>query len=425
MGWPRFHAPAQIIGTRTVAWGWWVAVVVVVGGGCAGPQRNAVPEHLLGQAAPVGLAGVRDWGSEYSETLQASLVESIRQARAIDPRGVVDDEGYVNVLALSGGGSYGAYGAGLLCGWTEAGTRPPFKLVTGISTGALIAPFAFLGSAYDDVLRETYTQISTKDIYRNRPPFALLFDSSSLVDTTPLAELIAKYFDAETLAAVAAEHRRGRRLFVGTTHLDAGRLVIWDMGAIAASGHPNALPLFRQVLRASAAIPVAFPPVHIEVEAAGARYEEMHVDGGAATQVFFYGFTLDLPAAVRAAGVTALTPVRLYVIRNGTTRAPWHLVEPRLLPLVNRTVGGLLNAQGIGDLYRIYTIAENDGIAFNLAFIPDDFDFTGKESFDREEMNRLFELAFEQARGGYPWRETPPGFERHDHSLRTAERASR
>src|SRR2546422_2274330 len=152
--------------------------------GCATVSHNSVPKDLISQATLVDMPNVRAWGDMYSPVLQRSLAESIHQARAIDPRGVVDATGYVDVLALSGGGANGAFGAGLLNGWTAAGTRPVFKLVTGISTGALIAPFAFLGSAYDGTLRDFYTSVSTKDIYHEKSVFGILFDRSSMTDTT-------------------------------------------------------------------------------------------------------------------------------------------------------------------------------------------------------------------------------------------------
>jgi hypothetical protein len=343
--------------------------------------------------------------------LQQSLVESIRQVRAIDPRGLVDASGYVNVLALSGGGANGAFGAGLLNGWTAAGTRPVFKLVTGISTGALIAPFAFLGSDYDDTLRQFYTKISTKDIYTERSYFSILFDPSSMVDTRPLQSILAKQVNERVLAEVAQAHQRGRRLFIGTTNMEAGKLVIWDMGAIATSGKPGALELFRKVMLASASIPVAFPAVYFPVVADGKKYEEMHVDGGTATQVFFYGFTLDLHAAAQEVGIPGRVPIRLYVIRNGKLTVPWQLMLPRILPIAERSLHGLLGAQVVGDLYRIYTITQRDGIEFNLAHIPEDYDMEPKESFDRELMNRLFELGYEWARAGYPWQHLPPGLQ--------------
>jgi hypothetical protein len=372
-------------------------------------SHNTVPKELISQATVVDMPNVRAWGDTYSTVLQRSLVDSIHQARAIDPRGVVDTTGHANVLALSGGGANGAFGAGLLNGWTAAGTRPVFKLVTGISTGALIAPFAFLGSDYDSTLREFYTTISTKDIYNERSYLAILFNPSSMVDTTPLQTILAKQVNEQVLAEVAQAHQRGRRLFIGTTNMEAGKLVIWDMGAIATSGKPGALELFRKVMLASASIPVAFPAVYIPVVADGKRYEEMHVDGGTATQVFFYGFTLDLQAAAQQAGLQGRTPVRLYVVRNGKLTVPWQLMLPSILPIAERSLNGLIGAQVVGDLYRIYTIAQRDGIEFNLAHIPEDYDIDAKESFDHEAMNRLYQLGYEWARAGYPWQHLPPG----------------
>ena len=313
-------------------------VPLVLAVGCATVSHNTVPKELISQATVVDMPNVRAWGDTYSTVLQRSLVESIHQARAIDPRGVVDATGHVNVLALSGGGANGAFGAGLLNGWTAAGTRPVFKLVTGISTGALIAPFAFLGSDYDSTLREFYTTISTKDIYNERSYLAILFDPSSMVDTTPLQTILAKQVNEQVLAEVAQAHQRGRRLFIGTTNMEAGKLVIWDMGAIATSGKPGALELFRKVMLASASIPVAFPAVYIPVVADGKRYEEMHVDGGTATQVFFYGFTLDLHAAAQQAGIQGRTPMRLYVVRNGKLTVPWQLMLPSILPIAERSL---------------------------------------------------------------------------------------
>lgn len=379
--------------------------------GCVGITRNPVPIEQIDQATIPGMPGVRDWGGRHSVTFQADLVESIRQARQVNPKGVVDASGVVNVLAVSGGGADGAYGAGLLCGWTDSGTRPTFKLVTGISTGALIAPYAFLGSEYDDRLEEFYTSVSTPDIYTTRSILSILWGTDALADTSPLAHLLTKCVDEKVLAAVAAEHRKGRRLYIGTTNLDAGKLVVWNMGAIAASGHPDALDLFRSVMRASASIPVAFPPVYMTVEADGKTYDEMHVDGGASTQVFFYGFMLDIAAAVREAGITEVAPVKLYVIRNSQIKATPQHVAPRLLPIAGRAVSDLLFTQGVGDLYRIYTIATRDGIDFNLASIPETYESKAKEAFDPEAMKQLFDVGHRQASQGNPWRKLPPGLD--------------
>jgi hypothetical protein len=185
------------------------------------------------------------------------------------------------------------------------------------------------------------------------------------------------------------------------------------MGAIAASGKPGALELFRKVMLASASIPVAFLPVYIPVEAGGRRYEEMHVDGGTAAQVFFYGFTLDLDAAQRELGIQNRGRVHLFIVRNGKLTVPWQLVHPRILPIADRSLNGLIGSQMVGDLYRIYTVAQRDGIEFNLAYIPEDYDIGAQESFDKEAMNRLFQLGYEWARAGYPWQKLPPGLEEH------------
>ncbi len=379
--------------------------------GCAGVVRNPLPAELAPEARISGMKDVRDWGDEPSAMFQADFVESIRQARAVDPRGVAAADGSVNVLAISGGGADGAFGAGLICGWTKAGTRPPFKLVTGISTGALIAPFAFAGPDYDYVLKKFYTSVSTPDIYTPRPMILSLLESDALTDTAPLAKLLEQIVDDKLLAAIADAHRKGRRLYIGTTNLDAGRLTVWNMGIIAQHGGPEALALFRQVMRASASIPVAFPPQYIKVQAKGKQYDEMHVDGGAVTQVFFYGFMLDIQAAIHAAvgAETKLPPIRLYVLRNAQIKHNWQCVSPRLMPIAGRSVGELLSSQGIGDLYRIYTIAMRDGIEYNLASIPVDFDSGAKQPFDPAAMTRLFDLGFGMAKGGYPWMTLPPG----------------
>ncbi len=193
----------------------------------------------------------------------------------------------VDVLAVSGGGEDGAFGAGVLTAWTRTGTRPEFRLLTGVSTGALTAPFAFLGPAYDARLEEVYTRLAPSEVLRKRCLTAAIFNDA-IFDTAPPFATISRILDEAMLADIAREYGRGRRLLVGTTDLDARRPVIWNLGAIAASGSPRALDLTRRLLLASAAIPGAFPPVMIDVEADGRRYQEMHVDGGATAQMFLF-----------------------------------------------------------------------------------------------------------------------------------------
>src|SRR6185436_4076728 len=231
----------------------------------------------------------------------------------------------------SGGADNGAFGAGLINGWTTTGTRPPFNIVTGVSTGALIAPFAFLGPEHDATLREVYTTMSADRVFLRRRLTAALF-SDAMADASPLAETIARYADQAMFDAIAAEYRKGRLLMIGTTDLDAQRPVIWNIGAIAASGHPEALKLYRQIPRASAAIPGAFQPVFIDVEIDGKKYQEMHVDGGAIAQLFLYPPSIDLStSSVRRQRAA-------YIIRNAKLDPDYSASERRTISIAGRAI---------------------------------------------------------------------------------------
>jgi predicted acylesterase/phospholipase RssA len=315
----------------------------------------------------------------------------------------------LDMLAISGGGDDGAFGAGLLVGWSEAGTRPEFELVTGISTGALMAPFAFLGSTHDADLRTVYTEITQRDIFIRRGLLAAL-TSDAMADTAPLQHMLERHVTQALLDEIAAEYAKGRVLLVGTTDLDSREPVIWNMTAIAASHSPNALPLFRKVLLASASIPGAFPPVMIDVDVGGQRYQEMHVDGGTVTQVFVYPPTLRVADEAAARGGDRER--RLYVIRNSSIEPDWTVVKRSTLPIAARAVSSLMATQGIGDLYRIYLLADRDDIDFNLAYIPASFDAPKKGQFDQAYMRALFKQGEDMARTGYPWEKHPPGYER-------------
>jgi len=284
-----------------------------------------------------------------------------------------------------------------------------FKIVTGVSTGALIAPVAFLGSEYDGKLKEFYTTVSSKDIFKKKGIFSIL-GGNSMASTKPLARLIAKDVDESFLQAVAEAHSQGRRLYIGTTNLDAQHLVVWDMGAIASSGDKGALELFRKIMLASSSISVIFPPVYIDVEARGKRYREMHVDGAVTTEIFFlYGLLRNFRSALREIGVDpSRGQLKLYIVRNGKIQPQWEQVKDRVFPIAERSLANLTRMHAIGDLYRLYAITEARGGDFNLAFIPDDYVPAPKEAFDPVEMNRLFNLGFKEAVGGYPWRKYPP-----------------
>jgi predicted patatin/cPLA2 family phospholipase len=376
--------------------------------GCASLRpRSPLPEYLESKVEVPGFPGVRAWGDEVSESLTQSARDSIRQERLADGEAVYKKP--VTFLALSGGGSDGAFGVGVLYGWTEHGDRPQFNMVTGISTGALIAPFAFLGPQYDVLLRGCYTSTTTKDILKMKSLLTVLW-REALADSQPLANLVARQVDAGVLAAIAQEHAKGRRLFIGTTQLDAQRLVIWDMGAIATRGTPEALELFRKILVASASIPGAFPPQYIEVTAEGRKYQEMHVDGGTTAEVILYEGALKPFARLRKAA-KHVRPRFLYIIRNSQVSGEWAKVKPRITSIGPRAIATLIKSQGVGDLYRLFVFAKRDYMDYNLAAIPEDFKATKKEEFDPAYMTKLFNLGYEMARKGFPWQKYPPFFE--------------
>jgi len=375
-----------------------------------GLARNPVPIDQMSEAKLIGIRGVRAWGDQHSQLFQNDIVESVRQEHDSGFALKQDGSACYKLLALSGGGAHGAFGAGFLYGWTQARSRPDFKLVTGISTGALIAPCAFLGSDYDEQLKEIFTTTTAEKVFHIRSFMSWLWNES-FADTGPLAKLIERYVDEAALKAIARAHARGKRLYIGTTNLDAQRLVVWNMGEIAGSTHPDAPKIFRKVLLASASIPSAFPPVYFDVEAAGRFYDEMHVDGGTITEVFFYGLMLDLPAA-RKDVLGEETPIpesALYIIRNGRlTLSPEQV--PRSLPRITKRALSTLNkAHGCDHLRRIYEITQRNKVDFNYIDIPEDCELSDRLTFDAEEMNRLFDLGVELAKSGCKWHKRPPG----------------
>lgn len=376
--------------------------------GCSPPVRKAaVPQGFSDQSEVIGMPGVRYVVSPdmtmFIEDMKTSFF------RELDFLGGQISFGQfppANFLAISGGGDNGAFGAGLLYGWTVAGNRPEFKGVTGISTGALMAPFAYLGPKYDSILKEVYTQTSPKDILIERSFLAAVYDDA-MADNSPLRRLVKKYITEDILKEISHEYARGRLLLITTTNLDARKTVIWNMGKIAASGHPGALDLFQKIMLASAAIPGAFPPEMIDVEVNGKQYQEMHVDGGAMEQVFLYPPALKVGKISKQHGLTRKRS--LYLIRNARLDPDWAEVERRTYTIAGRAISSLIHSQGIGDLYRIYSETQRDGIDYNLAYIPKTFKFPHKEEFDSEYMKKLFQTGYDLAAKGYPWEKAPPG----------------
>jgi hypothetical protein len=388
-------------GARAVAA---LALVAVLAGCASAPTRlRPLPETLVAEARIPGIPGARYWGDLQPPGFDAWL--KLPDAELAANFGGVMNRPH-HYLSLSGGGADGAYGAGILVGWTAQGTRPEFTVVTGTSTGALMAPFAFLGPKYDPTLRKLYTELSTKDLVEPRDLLDIVRNESA-TSSVPLRRLLEQHIDDAFVAELAEQHRRGRSLLIGTTQLDAARPVTWSLTRIAASGSPRARTLIHDVMLASASIPGVFPPVMIDVEVDGRTFDEMHVDGGVTAQVFVYPTGLDWNRVKERLAVQG-SPA-LYVINNNRSVLPWETTPRRVLPILLRSVDSLIRSQAIGDLAQIYLLAQRDGMNFNLAYIPRGFTEQPREKFDPAYMRKLFELGFERAKAGYPWTTGPRG----------------
>jgi hypothetical protein len=295
-------------------------------------------------------------------------------------------------LALSTGGGDGAFGAGLLNGWSESGKRPTFSVVTGVSTGSLMAPFAFIGSAEDGGLRRAYTEYNAGDIFED------VKTPESLVDTWPLKRLIAKEVTAELMTKVAEAHKNGRRLFVATTNLDAHRGVIWNMGAIAAKGDEAALKLFRDILAASTAIPGLFPPVLIDVEANGKKTQEMHADGGLTAQIF-----VAPEAMLNTSSSTRLPATELYLIANNRLTPEFQMTERTLIFVLGSSISVGVQSMLRVNIDRAYGAAKRSGVPFHLSYPALAADQQGKGAFDTEFMKGLFEQGVARGKSSQPF----------------------
>ncbi len=385
-----------------------LAAGLVLAACASAPVREIVPATLVSEAAIPAFGNVRMWGdgdaTDVDKFLQADgdLFKRKWRARAAKKKGRLE----ANLLALSGGGDDGAFGAGLLVGWSEAGTRPEFDLVTGISAGALIAPMAFLGPEYDGKLATFFTQHDKEDILQ-ATVLSGIFGGSSLADSFPLERLISQYVDMTVLRRVAEERAKGRLLVIGTTNIDAQRPVYWDMGRIAQQGNAKALELFRKVLLASASIPGVFPPVHINVTANGKTYQELHVDGGTTNQIFLSPGDFSFRSLDRKLGKSIKR--RLYIVRNSKIDPEWKPTKETTIGLAQRSLETLIKNQGIGDLIRMYEKAKKDGIRYHLIAIPDDFKAPRKAPFDLAYMKPLYGKGYRTGREGIPWRKKPPG----------------
>jgi predicted acylesterase/phospholipase RssA len=291
----------------------------------------------------------------------------------------------------------------VLNGWSAAGTRPEFSAVSGVSTGALIAPFAFLGPAYDATLREVYTSGMAESLL-NTPNIVRAVFGSGLFGNTHLRELVARYIGQDVLAAIAAENAKGRKLLIVTTNLDTQRTVIWDMGRIAAIRSAQALNLFRDVLAASASIPVVFPPMLIDAEANGHRFQEMHVDGGVTAPV------LTLPEAflLRNGAFARGLRMNIYVLVNDKVERDFQLVPNSTIDIAARASASVTKTQIRSVLFETYDLARRNNFGFNLTYIDKDLPSPGSFGFETSYMRALYQYGYDKAKGGDFWAKAPP-----------------
>ena len=382
-----------------------VAVVLIASTiSATGKERTPYTEAELENAIPMGIPGVRTWGDAPLSVVRTQLA-NLGPLLTGQP---------ISMLALSGGGEHGAFGAGLLCGWSESGHRPTFDIVTGVSTGALMSPFAFLGTAYDDRLKTLYTQMTFQSAFSGNP-FLGLF-GQGLYSTAPLQRIVASQIDQKVLDDIATAYHNGRRLFVITTNLDAQRPVLWNMGALAASGSPQALELFRKVLVASASVAGAFDPVYIDAEANGHHFKEMHVDGGTAYPLF--AVPVRLLAATGQVGDhnggqdsghnDSQAGGQIYIIINNNLDPDFAVTKPKTFNIAARAFNTLVKSSFYDTILNSYIFAKDEGYTFNLTYIPNSFEVKSVGLVDQKYMLALFDLGHAQGVHEGEWQHTPP-----------------
>ncbi|KNH12234.1 patatin-like phospholipase family protein [Vibrio cyclitrophicus] len=308
----------------------------------------------------------------------------------------------LNILALSGGGANGAFGAGILIGLEESGQLKDYSIVTGISAGALMAPFVFIGGDAFSKMKKVMLNINDKSVLGKKNFLNTVF-KDAFTDGEHLYQFIAEAFPEPMIEQIATQHRSGKRLFIGTTHFDSGELVIWNVGAIANSDMPNKSELIYKVLAASASIPGVFPPQFINVEHEGVIFEELHVDGGLATQVFFNPSNFDYQQISDSLGLE--TSPQLDIIRNGSLKAPYHSLRDKGLDLVAKSVSSLTLAQTRGDLYRMKYICEINNIDMQFTYMEHDFSYAKrtKDMFDEHYLLTIYKYGYHKATRGKPW----------------------
>lgn len=368
-----------------------------IASGCTAAHRMSPAANAQNytKAQIKGYKDIRYWGDKPPEYLD-EVIKEYKETIKKYP----ENHKKLDILALSGGADDGAYGAGFLKGWSDTGTRPEFNIVTGVSTGALIAPFAFLGKEYDDKIKHFYTELSSDDI--------VIFDlldiitkGLSIVDTAPLKRLLEEEINEELIIKIAKEHKKGRKLLIGTTNLDAQRQMVWNIGKIAQSNTPEARKLIIDILLASASLPGVFPPVMIDVEINGNKHQELHVDGGVTYEIFVYPRAVNFLEIERDLNIK---PVKnFWLIRNTKIDPDFLETNTHFTNIAQRAMSTLIKYQGRGDLAKLEHLAKRDGFNFHLTFVPQDFQKKSKELFDPEYMSALYERGYKEAISQNPW----------------------
>jgi predicted acylesterase/phospholipase RssA len=365
--------------------------------GCHSKPWVNPPRELLGRPWQNATQPTPDSYPDPAQTVAAGLDAAFGNNPNPTPPPVQPESRPLNVLAISAGGKYAVYCAGLLKGWTHSGTRPQFDVVTGVSAGSLLAVYAFLGPQYDAAAERNFVNITRRDLFRIRPltgPFV----RGAFASTEPFRELIERELTDEMVAEIACAHRAGRRLFVLTGNRTSLRPVIWDLGAIAASGRPDAAALVRKVILASSSHPGFAPPVEFDVTLNGIHYRELHGDGGNLKQAF-----------IRTAN--GLPPgSNVYVVSAGKYYRDPQDEKPRAVNTITTAASNTLYSLFRADATTLYALCAVTHSRFHLIAIPDDVKVhPGSLAFDREESRRLFDVGYRQALAGTDWRSTPPG----------------
>lgn len=364
---------------------------ILVISGCATVQRKPAPSALFNTVTPVGFPPDVRYDSMDPSAIQSRFSDMIARRRVLSAGSTL------NILALSGGGAGGSFGAGAVVGLTQQGKRPQFDIVTGVSAGALIAPFAFLGPAWDARLAENFSGRYSDNFLVSRGLGILLHPS--VYENETLVDFVDRFVTSDMIKKIAAQTASGRLLLVATTDLDKQETVIWDMGKIAEQGGEAARVLFRNVLVASASIPGVFPPILIPVVSHGKRYDEMHVDGSV-TVPFFVAPAL---AFVLPIDPKVLKGANIYVLINGQLGVIPHTTALSTISIVTRSLSAELNHMARAELALTSEFSQRYDMNFRLSVIPVDYNFDGPLDFQEATSRKLFDFGYECASKGRLW----------------------